>query len=51
MKTPKWGEIPASGNPDEDYDYNQNNSLRKMEGEKQEAKNLVIISFVQLKIW
>ncbi|XP_037806496.1 protein rogdi [Lucilia sericata] len=40
MKTQKWCELPASGNPDEDYDYNHNSSLRKMEAEKQEAKNL-----------
>lgn len=46
MKSPKWCEIPTSGNPVEDDDYNpnqnSNNSLRKMEAEKQEAKNLVI---------
>lgn len=41
MKKSKWHEIPASGNHDEDFDYNQNSSLRKMEAEKQEAKNLV----------
>lgn len=43
IKSPQWDELRSSGNPEEDYDYNKNSSLRKMEAEKQEAKNLVII--------
>lgn len=53
MKSPKWCEIPTSGNPEEDNDYNlnqnsSNNSLRKMEAEKQEAKNLVIKMIINI---